>query len=175
MTVVSSHKKGYKDENICKKGDRQSPGRTKDASDIPELLRLNWFPAMASATFWLIAPAESCSSSGFPVRPFPLRASETRFETFNWDFIINPVQSAIRRLPNNMFGTSLPETVGLADVLSSKRHSISNIVWSHSQKLSNCSNKHRERRYSPKSPRVRGSWIKSKGSSKHEVGSEVQN
>lgn len=51
MTVVISHKKGYKDVKTCKKGDWQSPGRTKDASDIPELLRLNWFPAMASATF----------------------------------------------------------------------------------------------------------------------------
>lgn len=48
---------------------------TKEESIVPLVFEVKLFPAMASATFWLIALVPSWSSSEPLARFFPLRAS----------------------------------------------------------------------------------------------------
>lgn len=167
-----------------KKYAKKETGRALDVPRMPAIFQSSWgwtgSPQWQAPHFDWLHLQNLVLLLGFLCAPFhcvhlKLDLKHSIGTSSSIQLFLLTFQSAIRWLPNNMFGTSLPETVGLADVLSSKRHSISKIVWGHSQKLSTCSNKHREKRYSPNSPCVRGSWIKSKGSSKHEVGSEVQN
>lgn len=54
---------------------------TKEDSIVPLVFKLKLFPAMASATFWLMALVPSCSSSEPLERFFPLRASAAAIKT----------------------------------------------------------------------------------------------